>query len=117
MFPDIVNVAILTSIFSAGNAYLFCGSRTLAQMARDGHAPRIFAKRNRNGVPWVAVTAVLAISLLSYLQLSAGSAIVIQYLAGLVGTAQLVSWMSMTLTWIRWNRGLKAQGISRDSLS
>lgn len=69
VLPGIVNALIITSVFSAGNAFLFvscvnrtrqsglltcansfCASRTLAQLARDGHAPKFFEKRNRNGV-------------------------------------------------------------------
>jgi hypothetical protein len=89
VLPHIVNGLILTSVFSAGeppqpllrktcfsspafsgNAFLFCASRSLAQMARDGQAPMVFARRNRNGVPHVAVGACLVVSLLSYCQVS-----------------------------------------------
>ncbi|KAL7006333.1 general amino acid permease agp2 [Cystobasidiomycetes sp. EMM_F5] len=45
--PDLVNALILTSIYSSGNAYLFCASRVLAQMARDGQAPKQLGIRNK----------------------------------------------------------------------
>lgn len=60
-------------------------------MGRDGQAPKIMARRNRNGVPYVAVVVVLAISLLSYCQVSTSAQVVITYLTGLVGAAQLVA--------------------------
>lgn len=60
--------------------------------------------------------AVILISCLSYCQLSSSAQVVITYLTGLVGSAQLVNWCVMSGSWIRWNAGLKAQGISRDSL-
>ncbi|CCO28205.1 General amino acid permease AGP2 [Rhizoctonia solani AG-1 IB] len=37
VLPHIINAMILTSIFSAGNAFLFNGSRTLHGIALDGH--------------------------------------------------------------------------------
>ncbi|ORY92510.1 putative carnitine transport protein [Leucosporidium creatinivorum] len=116
VLPSIVNALILTSVFSAGNAFLFCSSRTLAQMGRDGQAPKLFSKRNRNGVPFIAVGIVLTLCLVAYCQVSSSASIVITYLTGLVGSAQLVGWIVMSGTWIRWNAGLKAQGISRDTL-
>lgn len=42
--------------------------------------------------------------------------VVITWLTGLVGSAQLVNWVVMSVTWIRWNHGLKSQNISRDTL-
>ena len=137
VLPHIVNGLILTSVFSAGNAFLFCASRSLAQMGRDGQAPKIMAKRNRNGVPYVSVLVCLAIALLSYCQVSTSAQVVssalalpavrgradllmllqvITYLTGLVGAAQLVNWCVMSFTYIKWARALKAQGISRDTL-
>ncbi|KAK4056821.1 general amino acid permease agp2 [Microbotryomycetes sp. JL221] len=116
VLPHIVNALILTSVFSAGNAFLFCASRSLAQMARDGQAPKFLARRNRHGVPWVAVAACLILSLLSYCQVSTTAQKVITYLTGLVGACQLVNWVVMSVTWIKWNAAMKAQGISRDTL-
>ncbi|KAI5480507.1 DNA repair protein REV1 [Pseudohyphozyma bogoriensis] len=114
--PHIVNALILTSVFSAGNAFQFCASRTLAQMSYDGQMPKIVGKRNRNGVPWIAVVISLSIALLSYCQLNTSASVVITWLTGLVGSAQLVNWMVMSATWLRWNAAYKAQGISRDTL-
>ncbi|ORY92486.1 amino acid permease/ SLC12A domain-containing protein [Leucosporidium creatinivorum] len=116
VLPEIVNALILTSVFSAGNAYLFCGARSLAVMARDGQAPAFLGKRNRNGVPFFAVLACLSIGLLAFCQVSSSAVVVVTYLTGLVGSAQLVNWQVMSFTWIRWNAGMKAQGISRDTL-
>lgn len=85
-------------------------------MGRDGQAPKFMGRRNRNGVPYLAVSTVLAIGLIAYTQVSSSASIVITYLTGLVGSAQLVNWIVMSGSWIKWNRALKAQGISRDTL-
>ncbi|SCZ93861.1 BZ3500_MvSof-1268-A1-R1_Chr6-3g08930 [Microbotryum saponariae] len=116
VLPHIVNGLILTSVFSAGNAYIFTSSRGLAQMARDGQAPKLFARRNRNGVPSIAVGFCMLLCLLSYCQVSTSAQVVIKYLTNLVASSQLVNWILLAFTWIRFNAAHKAQGISRDSL-
>lgn len=62
--PHIVNALILTSIFSAGNSYMFCASRTLFGLALEGKAPAVFRRCTRSGLPIYCVGATLAISLL-----------------------------------------------------
>ncbi|KAM0787408.1 hypothetical protein ACM66B_003492 [Microbotryomycetes sp. NB124-2] len=116
VYPDIVNALILTSVFSAGQAFTFGASRSLASLARDGQAPKFLARRNRNGVPYIAVLVTMALALLSYCQVSSTAVVVIEYLTGLVGSCQLVNWIVMSYSWIRWNSGLKAQGIDRATL-
>ncbi|KAK4703898.1 hypothetical protein P7C70_g2309, partial [Phenoliferia sp. Uapishka_3] len=111
VLPNIVNALILTSVFSAGNAFLFCGSRQLAQLSRDGHAPKLFATRNRNGVPYWAVSITLGFGAFAFLKASDSATIFITYITSLVGAAQLVNWIVMAWTWIAWNKGLSAQGL------
>lgn len=44
VLPHITNALLVTSIFSAGNTYVYCASRTLYSLALDGHAPKILRK-------------------------------------------------------------------------
>lgn len=55
--PGIVNAAILTSAFSAGNSFLFCSSRILYGLALRGQAPRIFTYCTNKGLPIAAIAA------------------------------------------------------------
>ncbi|KAF5389926.1 hypothetical protein D9757_003646 [Collybiopsis confluens] len=64
VLPSIVNALVLTSIFSAGNSYVFNASRTLFGLALDGKAPAFLRNCNRNGVPVWCVAATLAVALL-----------------------------------------------------
>lgn len=68
VLPHIVNALVLTSIFSAGNSYVYNSSRTLFGLALDGKAPAIFKKCSRKGVPVYCVLATLVISLLCELK-------------------------------------------------
>lgn len=97
VLPDIVNALILTSSFSAGNSYVYCASRSLFGLALEGKAPKIFARCNRNGVPIYCVLLTLAIALLSFLQVSNGSAVVLQWFVNLVRFPVLLSSLSQSL--------------------
>lgn len=49
--PHIINFVVLTSAWSAGNSFMLASSRTLYGMAQEGHAPKVFMRTNRMGIP------------------------------------------------------------------
>ncbi|KAK2748724.1 hypothetical protein FQN57_000305 [Myotisia sp. PD_48] len=116
VLPHIVNSLVLSAAFSAGNSYVYCASRCLYGLALEGKAPRIFTRCARNGVPIYAVGAVLIIALLSFLQVSNGAAVVLQWFVNLVTASQLINFAVMAFTYTRFKKACEAQGISRDSL-
>ena len=116
VLPDIVNALILTAAFSAGNSYVYCASRSLYGLALEGKAPKLFTRCTRNGVPVYCVLLVLLIALLSFLQVSNGASVVLNWLINLVTASQLINFSVMSFTYIRFKKACEAQGISRDSL-
>jgi amino acid transporter len=74
ILPSIINAALVTSAWSAGIADLFISSRALYGLAYRGHAPKIFLKTNKTGLPWVCVLLGGAFSLLSFMAAATGSA-------------------------------------------
>lgn len=77
----IINAAILTSAWSAGNAFLYSGSRVLYSMALNNQAPRVFKYTTRYGVPWAAVLFTWAIGCLAFLNVSNSGATVFSWFA------------------------------------
>lgn len=77
--PHLVNALLCTSIFSAGNTYVYCATRTLHGLALDGHAPRFFRYCNKSGVPLYCLAFVMIFPLLSFLQVSSASAVVLNW--------------------------------------
>jgi amino acid transporter len=75
---------MLTSIFSAGNTYTYAAVRTLYGLALEGRAPRFLAHCNRKGVPIYSFCVVMIFPLLSFLQCSSSSSIVITWFVNLV---------------------------------
>ncbi|RYP17695.1 hypothetical protein DL765_004373 [Monosporascus sp. GIB2] len=116
VLPSVVNALLCTSIFSAGNAYTYCAMRSLYGLALDGHAPAIFKKCLKNGIPIYAFAVVMVFPFLSFLQVSANAAKVVTWLATLTQGAQMINYMIMSITYIFFHKALKAQNISRDTL-
>jgi len=114
--PSVINAIILTSAFSSGNSCTFLASRTLHGLALDGHAPSIFLKLNRFHIPYVAVSASVIWGALAYLTLNDGAFQVFLWLVSLVTTANILSWIVIGFTYLRFYNALYVQGISRDRL-
>ncbi|KAF4124730.1 hypothetical protein GMORB2_5396 [Geosmithia morbida] len=116
VLPHIVNALIMTSIFSAGNGILFSATRTLHGMSLEGHAPGVFSRCTKNGVPIWALAFSLCFCLLAFLQVKSSSAVVLTYLIDLVTACQMLNYGFTAFTYRHFYSSLKAQGISRDSL-
>ncbi|KAF1816943.1 amino acid transporter [Eremomyces bilateralis CBS 781.70] len=114
--PHIVNAMVLGAAFSAGNSYVYCASRSLYGLALEGKAPRFLTKCTRAGVPIYTVIVVLIISLLSFLQLSKNSAVVLSWFVSLVTASQLLNFAACCWTFLAFYRACKAQGLDRNSL-
>ncbi|ORY27120.1 amino acid transporter [Naematelia encephala] len=111
ILPSLVNAVILISLFSTANSFTFVASRVLLSLAQKGQAPRVFARLNRHGVPWLSVIVTLAISCLAYLSVSSGTVKVLNWWIDLVTAAQLVTWTCIAIAYLRFRAGLKAQNL------
>lgn len=114
--PHIINAVVLTSAWSAGNSGLLNGSRNLYGMARESHAPKIFLRVNRFGVPYVAVLFLSAFLCLAYMTLSDNASTVFSWFQDLSSSAILVHWSIICTVYLRFYYGMKRQYISRDEL-
>ncbi|KAF8806852.1 general amino acid permease 1 [Phlegmacium glaucopus] len=110
VLPHIINGAVFTSAFSAGNSFLFCSSRVLYGLALRGQAPRFFTYCTKNGLPLFAVLFSSAFSWLAFMNVSNGGATVFNWFVNLSTTAGFSSWFAMNLTYIFFRRGMIAQG-------
>jgi amino acid transporter len=114
--PHLVNALIMTSILSAGNGLLYAAARTLHGMSLEGHAPRVFSRCTKQGVPIWALLFSLSFCLLAFLQVNSSSAVVMTYLVTLITCCQMLNYGFTALTYRHFYSALKKQGISRDTL-
>ncbi|PYH94659.1 putative arginine permease [Aspergillus ellipticus CBS 707.79] len=115
--PSVINAALLTSAWSAGCADLFVSSRALYGLAARGHAPSVFLKTRKDGLPWVCVLFCGSFSLLSFMAASSGKAgTVFDYFSNMTAICGMISWAGILWTAVRWHQGLKVHGIDRSTL-
>lgn len=105
-----INAVIMTSVLSAGNHALFAGTRLMYTLAINGHAPRVFARLNRNRVPWIAVLATSAISGICFGASFIGAGQLWSWLQNIVGVSNQLSWIAIGIASLRFRAGLEAQG-------
>lgn len=92
---------------------MLAGSRILYGMAVHGHAPKIFTKVNRFGIPFVAVSLYGLFMCLGFMTLSDSASTVFTWLQDLVSIATLVNWIVICIVYLRFMQGCKRQGIDR----
>jgi amino acid transporter len=107
----VINAAILTSAWSAGNAFLYSGSRILYSMAATGQAPKIFARTTRRGVPYAAVIATWAVGLLAYLNVSQSGAQVFLWFMNISTISGFIGWIVVLVTYLRFRKAMHVQGL------
>jgi amino acid transporter len=111
--PSIINAAVLTSAWSAGNSNMLGGSRILFGLAMHGHAPKFFTKVNRFGAPYVAVALIGVFMGLGYMTLSDSASTAFTWLQDIVSISTLVNWMCICIIYLRFHYGCRKQGIDR----
>ncbi|EXJ81650.1 hypothetical protein A1O1_07715 [Capronia coronata CBS 617.96] len=116
VMPHITNALMLTSIFSAGNTYTYCATRSLYGLALEGRAPRFLTKVTRQGVPIWSFCCVMLFPFLSFLQVGSGSSTVLTWLVNLITAGGLIDYIVMCVTYLCFYRACKAQGLDRSTL-
>ncbi|KAJ5599466.1 hypothetical protein N7450_000533 [Penicillium hetheringtonii] len=111
--PDLINLLILLSGWSCGNAYLYSSSRTLYSLARDGQAPKFLLKCTSSGIPIYCVLTVSLLSCITFLVADTSSVTVFFWFVDLTTIAFVLTYTGMLCVFIAWYRALKAQGIDR----
>ncbi|KAM0550271.1 hypothetical protein ACHAPJ_008941 [Fusarium lateritium] len=114
--PHITNALLITSIFSAGNAYTYCGTRSLYGLALEGQAPAILRKTTKNGVPIYCLCVIMVFPCLAFLNVSSSSGVVLTWLTNLITAAQIIDYIVICITYVFWYKACKAQGLDRSTL-
>lgn len=114
--PHLVSALIITSIFSAGNTYFYCASRSLYGLALQGHAPKFLRKVTKKGIPIYCIAVTIVFPLISFLQVSSSTAQVLTWLINLITAGGFINFIHMGITYIYFHRAMKAQSFDRSKL-
>ncbi|KAG1899433.1 amino acid permease [Suillus fuscotomentosus] len=114
--PSIINACLLTSAWSNSSSSLYTASRAIHGLAASGNAPKIFLKTTRNGLPYVAVLFTAIFSFLAFMAVSKGAGSVFNWLSDMTSVAGLMTWFGISVTYLRFYKGMQVQGIDRKTL-
>ncbi|RYP42192.1 hypothetical protein DL767_000356 [Monosporascus sp. MG133] len=106
-----INAAVLTSAWSAGNAFCYSGSRILYSMAINGQAPVIFSKTTKRGVPWAAVLVTLGFGCLGFLNVSNSGATVFAWFTNISTISGFIAWVVILITYLRFRKAMSHHGM------
>ncbi|KAK4902066.1 hypothetical protein LTR27_000968 [Elasticomyces elasticus] len=107
----VINAAILTSAWSAGNAFLYSGSRMLYSMSLSSQAPKIFSRTSKRGVPYVAVMTTWLFSCLAYLNVSNSGATVFTWFSNISTISGFIAWIVAMITYLRFRKAMQYNGL------
>lgn len=103
----IINAAILTSAWSAGNAFLYSGARILYSLSLNKQAPKIFSRTGKLGVPYMAVLATWAVGLLAFLSVSESSEVAFNWFVDISTISGLIAWIVVGFTYLRFRKAMQ----------
>lgn len=106
----IMNAVILTSVLSAGNSGMYASTRMLYNLAKEGKAPRIFAKVAKNGIPRNALIMTTIVACLCFLTSMFGEQKIYLWLLNLSGMTGFIAWLGIAISHYRFRRGFVKQG-------
>ncbi|KAG7099407.1 hypothetical protein E1B28_001260 [Marasmius oreades] len=114
--PSVINAALLTSAWSAASSDLYTSSRALYGLGVAGNAPKFVTLTTKRGLPYVSLAICSLFSGLAYMVVSAGAGKVFTWFQNMTSVAGLVTWFGISVTYVRFYAGLKAQGYDRTKL-
>lgn len=107
---SVMNAVLLTSVLSAGNSAMYASSRMLWALAKEGKAPRIFARLNRKGIPMLALCTTAIIGLASFLASLFGNGSVFIWLINASALTGFIKWFGIAISHYRFRKAYVAQG-------
>jgi lysine-specific permease len=114
---SLMNAVILTAILSAGNSGMYSSTRMLFDMAREGRAPKWFAKLDGRGVPMHALYATTAVAALCFLTTFIGQQEVFNWLLNMSGMCGFIVWLGIAISHYRFRKGYLSQGYKLEDLA
>lgn len=113
---SVMNAVILTAILSAGNSGLYSSTRMLFDMAKEGRAPKLFAKLDTRGVPMNALYATTFIASFCFLTTFIGEQAVFNWLLNMSGMCGFIVWLGIAISHYRFRKGYLHQGNKLEDL-
>lgn len=113
---SLMNAVILTSVLSAGNSGMYASTRMLHSMAKEGLAPKVFARTNKRGVPVNALILTTLVASACFLTGIFAESTVYVWLVAASGLAGFIAWVGIAVCHYRFRKAYIHQGHSLKEL-
>lgn len=113
---SVMNAVILTSVLSAGNSGMYASTRMLWVLAKEGKAPKLFAKVNARGIPVNALILTTVVGMFAFLASLFGDGAVYTWLLNASGMSGFIAWLGIAVCHYRFRKAYLAQGYSLNAL-
>ena len=104
----IINVQVFVGIFAQVSSWLIAGARGIAEAAKEGEFPAVFAKETKAGLPWAAMAinaSIATLFLLAYALFANGAEDAFYDLMGCSTIASMAPYVLMVIAYNRLRRG------------
>ncbi|KAK6512274.1 hypothetical protein TWF481_001164 [Arthrobotrys musiformis] len=108
-FAHIFNINIMLSVLSVANCCIYVCGQILCVSAEDGHAPKWFQQKNRQGKPARAITLAYSIGIV-VVMIAAFSSAAFDWLASNTGMVFLIVWISILTVHFMYRLAIAKQG-------
>ncbi|WAH37616.1 amino acid permease [Alicyclobacillus dauci] len=107
---SVMNAVILTAVLSAGNSAVYASTRMLWALAKEGKAPRVFARLTRNGVPIYSLVITALIGFVAFLASLVGNGVVYNWMLSAASLTGFLAWLGVAISHYRFRKAYIAQG-------
>jgi AAT family amino acid transporter/aromatic amino acid transport protein AroP len=107
----ILNFVVLTAALSVYNSGVYCNSRMLFGLAKQGHAPKAMMKLNKQGVPLRALATSALVTMLCVVVNYVARYSALELLFALAVASLMISWALISLTHIKFRKAMGEQGV------
>lgn len=114
--PSIFNAVITLSVISVANSCTFAATRTIQALCAKGMGPRIGAKIDSKGRPWVVLIVTLLFGCLAYINEAPQGSTIFTWLLSLSGLSNFFTWGSICYAHIRFRKAWGRAGRTTDDL-
>lgn len=106
---SLMNAIVLTAVLSSANSGAYASTRMLYALAHENYAPKAFGKTTKHGIPLLALSATMLISLLTFATSIFGQKIYM-WLVAASGLTGFIAWVGIALSHYRFRRAFVLQG-------
>lgn len=109
---NVLNIVVLTAALSVYNSCVYCNSRMLFGLAKQGNGPKILLRVDKRGVPFVALGVSAAATALCVVINYVMPDKAFSFLMTLVVAALVINWAMISYSHLKFRRAKTQQGVT-----